>query len=55
MKENDKTVYQGFGKLLILMVKNNTDNLTLSFNFDKIKAKFNVVLVELEELKKKGE
>ena len=52
MKENDKIVCQGFGRLLILMVKNNTDNLELTFNFDKIKAKFNVVLVEVEELKK---
>lgn len=52
MKENDKIVYQGFGRLLILMAKNNTDNLTLTFNFDKIKAKFNVLLAELEEIKK---
>ena len=52
MTENDRIVYQGFGKVLILMAKNNTDNLELTFNFDKIKAKFNVVLVELEGLKK---
>lgn len=52
MEENDKIVCQGFGRLLILMEKNDTDNVILTFNFDKIKAKFNVVLVELEELKK---
>ena len=52
MEGKDKIVYQGFGKLLILMAENKTDNITLTFNFDKIKAKFNVVLVEFEELKK---
>lgn len=40
MKENDKTICQGFARLLILMLENDTEDVTLTFNFDKIKAKF---------------
>ena len=45
MKGNDEYIYKGLGRLLILMLENNTDNVTLTFNFDKIKAKFKVELI----------
>ena len=57
MKKNDEDIYvcKGLGILLINMLENETDDVELSFNFDKIEAKFNVKLIELKELKEKGE
>ena len=58
MNEKEKSiyVYKGLGILLIHMLENETDNIELSFNIDKIEAKFKVELIELKELKeKKGE
>lgn len=51
----DMYVCKGLGILLIHMIENETDNVELSFNIDKIKVKFKVELIELKELKEKGE
>ena len=51
----DKIIFQGFGRLLVIMLENNTDNVALTFDFDKVKANFKVELIELEEQKGKGE
>ena len=58
MNEDENSMYicKGLGILLIHMLENETDNVELSFNIDKIEAKFKVELIELKELKeKKGE
>lgn len=57
MNEDEKSVYicKGLGILLINMLENETDNIDLSFNIDKVEAKFNIKLIELKELKEKGE
>ena len=50
MNENDELMCKAFGTLLIHMLENNTDNVELTFNFGKIKAKFKVELTMLKEL-----
>lgn len=51
----DVYVCKGLAMLLIHMLENETDNVELSFNIYKIKAKFKIELIELKELKEKGE
>lgn len=57
MNEDEKLMYirKGLGILLIKMLENETDNVELSFDIDKINVKFKVELIELKELKEKGE
>lgn len=55
MNGNDEYVCKGLATLLIHMLENETDNVELSFNINKIKVKFKVELIELKELKEKGE
>lgn len=52
MKEDKKTIFNAFAQLFILMIENDTDNIELTLNFNKCKARFKVDLVELED---KGE
>ena len=54
MKENYKVINQAFAQLLILMIEGESDNMELTFDFKKCKAKFKVDLVELEEKKQYG-
>ena len=55
MKEDKKIIFDAFAQLFVLMIESDTDNIELTFNFNKCKAKFKVNLVELEELEDKGE
>ena len=55
MKEDKKIIFDAFARLFVLMIESDTDNIELTFNFNKCKAKFKVDLVELEELEDKGE
>lgn len=55
MKEDKKILSNAFAQLLVLMIESDTDNIELTFNFNKCKARFKVDLVELKELKGKGE
>ena len=55
MNERDKAISNGFAQLLLLMIEENDHNATLTFEFANCKAKFNVDLIELIELKEKGE
>ena len=49
MKEDKKTIFNAFAQLLVLMIESDTDNIELTFNFNKCKAKFRVILKELED------
>ena len=55
MKEDKKIIFDAFARLFVLMIESDTDNIELTFNFNKCKAKFKVDLVDLEELEDKGE
>ena len=55
MKEDKKTIFDAFAQLFVLMIENDTDNIELTFNFNKCKAKFKVDLDELQEVEDKGE
>ena len=55
MKEDKKTVFNAFVQLFVLMIESDTDNIELTFNFNKCEARFNVDLVEFKELEDKGE
>ena len=48
-KKQDKTTAQTFASLLVLMINNDTDNIELTFNFNKCKAKFKVELLDLQD------
>lgn len=47
--EDKKLIFEAFAQLFIIMMENETDNLELSFDFNKVKAKFKVDLIDLEE------
>ena len=49
MKQNKKLIFDAFAHLFILMLDGETDNIELTFDFNKCKAKFKVELVGLEE------
>ena len=49
MKEDKKLIYEAFAQLFIIMLENETDNMELSFDFNKCKAKFKVELVDMEK------
>lgn len=56
MKEVDKkTLFSAFAQLFVLMIENKTDNIEMTFDFKKCKAKFNVELIRLEKVEDKGE
>lgn len=55
MEEDKKTIFDAFAQLLILMIESDTDNIELTFNFNKCKARFKVILDELEDVEDKGE
>lgn len=49
MEQKDKNLAQAFASLLVLMINSDTDNLELTFDFKKCKAKFKIDLLELKE------
>lgn len=52
MKENKKLIFDAFAHLFLLMAENETDNVELTFDFNKINAKFKVEVVSLEDKRK---
>lgn len=55
MEEKDKTMSKTFANLLILMINNDTDNIELTFNFSKCKARFKVELLDLQDTESQQE
>ena len=49
MKPEYKLLNQTFAQILIIMLEGETDNMELTFDFKKCKAKFKVDLVDLEK------
>ena len=52
MKENKKLIFDAFAHLFMLMAENETDNVELTFDFNKVNAKFKVEVVSLEDKRK---
>ena len=51
MKENKKLIFDAFAHLFLLMAENETDNVELTFDFNKVNAKFKVKLIQIKENK----
>ena len=51
MTKKEKVIRDAFAEIFMLMFNNDTDNMTLTFDFNKCIAKFKVELIELKEKK----
>ena len=52
MKENKKLIFDAFAHLFLLMAENETDNVELTFDFNKVNARFKVEVISLENKRK---
>lgn len=49
VKKKDEITAKTFANLLVVMVNNDTDNIELTFDFSKCKARFKVELLDLQD------